>query len=361
VEWLDGNLARKVQRNPVVNKVIFEDMPSLVVIATDLTSESIKIFSKDRTPKASVAEAVAASISIPFIFRPVNMDGLELVDGGLLSNFPAWVFDDERAASDDYIPTFGFKLHRSLVDEDKKEKTTIDYISDVFSTALSGDGVLEIRAIEDMNLIPVKVKAKTLDLEIPFEKKEDIYVYGKDSATDFFRDYIGPSNPEDILEVLGLTYSHIEKAIGRRALLRANVTMPVGQKRNKLRILYPFNMNRDTDDRMIFGLDAGAVGRCWQTHSPVVADLVAAKNVFDSEWKLSKYQQALIRPTLKCLLSVPVFDPREFDKNRVAVENPLLGVLTFDSDEDLVTEFARVEVQQAAADGAKIIASRLQT
>jgi predicted acylesterase/phospholipase RssA len=78
VEWLDGNLASKVQRNPVVNKVIFEDMPSLVVIATDLTSESIKIFSKDRTPKASVAEAVAASISIPFIFRPVNMDGLEI-------------------------------------------------------------------------------------------------------------------------------------------------------------------------------------------------------------------------------------------------------------------------------------------
>jgi hypothetical protein len=85
-----------------------------------------------------------------------------------------------------------------------------------------------------------------------------------------------------------------------------------------------------------------------------------AKGVFESEWKLSKYQQALIRPTLKCLLSVPIFDARTFDKNRPAVENPIIGILTLDSDEDLVAEFAKVEVQQAAAGGARIIASRLQ-
>jgi NTE family protein len=362
VTWLDDQLARKVKRNPTLNRVVFHDMPTpLVVISTDLTTQSIKIFSKEKTPKVSVADAVAASISIPFIFRPFNLDGLELVDGGLLSNFPAWVFDDERQALDDFVPTFGFKLNNAVLkDNGVREKTTIDFVSDVFSTALSGDGVLEIRAIENMNLIPVKVRANTLDFEIPFEKKESLYVFGKDSASDFFRDFIGPSDPGDISDVLIVTRSHVLEAIERRpAPLRLNVTMPVGHKKDKLRILYPYNMNKDADDKMEFGLDVGAAGRCWQTHSPVVVDLQAAKGVFDSEWKLNKYQQALIRPTLRCLLSMPIFDGRKFDKSKQAVENPLLGVLTIDSDEDLVREFAKVEVQQAAADGAKIIAYRL--
>ena len=34
-----------------------------------------------------------------------------VVDGGLLSNFPLWLFDGERTARDgDIIPTIGFKL-----------------------------------------------------------------------------------------------------------------------------------------------------------------------------------------------------------------------------------------------------------
>ena len=361
VTWLDDQLARKVKRNPTLNKVVFQDMPTpLVIISTDLTTKSIKVFSKEKTPKSSVADAVASSISIPFIFRPFNLDGLELVDGGLLSNFPAWVFDDERQKLDDFVPTFGFKLNNAVVkDNGVREKTTIDFISDVFSTALSGDGVLEIRAIENMNLIPVKVRANTLDFEIPYEMKERMYVFGKDSAGDFFREFIGPSDPEDILDVLSVTRSHVLGAIQRSAHLRLNVTMPVGHKKDKLRILYPYNMNKDADDRMEFGLDVGAAGRCWQKHSPVVVNLDEAKGVFDSEWKMNKYQQALIRPTLKCLLSMPIFDPRKFDKTKPAVENPLLGVLTIDSDEDLTLELVKVEVQRAVADGAKIIASRL--
>lgn len=361
VIWLDNHLAQRVKRNSKVNRVVFEDMPiPLAVITTDLTSQSIKVFSKTKTPKISVADAVAASISIPFIFKPFILEESELVDGGLLSNFPAWVFDDERQQMDEYIPTFGFKLHNAIAAESVlKTKTTFDFLADLFSTALSGDGVLEIRAIENMNLIPVKVRANTLDFDIPFERKEDLYVYGKDSATDFFRDFIGPSNPEDIFDVLSIARSHVVQAMQKNAVLRSNVTMPVGQKKDKLRILYAFNMNKDSDDRMEFGLDVGAVGQCWQSHLAVVADL-GEKSAVHSLWKLSKYQLALIRPTLKSVLSVPIFDLRKFDNSKPAVENPMLGVLSVDSDEDLLAEFAKENVQQALADAAKLIASRLQ-
>lgn len=40
-----------------------------------------------------VAHAVHMSASIPFFFEPVIEAGHHFVDGGLLSNFPVWLFD----------------------------------------------------------------------------------------------------------------------------------------------------------------------------------------------------------------------------------------------------------------------------
>jgi NTE family protein len=69
----------------------------------------------------SVADAVRASMSIPFFFEPAELvhakrttDGGEvaksvLVDGGMLSNFPVDVFDTPAGRSPRW-PTFGIKL-----------------------------------------------------------------------------------------------------------------------------------------------------------------------------------------------------------------------------------------------------------
>jgi NTE family protein len=66
----------------------------------------------------SVADAVRASMSIPFYFRPVALTGADgftstLVDGGVLSNFPIDSFDrfDRRAPR---WPTFGVTVMPNL-------------------------------------------------------------------------------------------------------------------------------------------------------------------------------------------------------------------------------------------------------
>ncbi len=77
----------------------------LVVTATDITRGQLVrlpwdyrgIYGLD-PDEQHVADAVRASMSIPFLFRPVTItsaDGLEstLVDGGLLSNYPIDTFD----------------------------------------------------------------------------------------------------------------------------------------------------------------------------------------------------------------------------------------------------------------------------
>lgn len=49
----------------------------------------------------------SVSMSIPFFFRPFKIDKACFVDGGILSNFPVWLFDSEGEPE---WPTFGFKL-----------------------------------------------------------------------------------------------------------------------------------------------------------------------------------------------------------------------------------------------------------
>jgi NTE family protein len=77
----------------------------LVVTATDVTRGQLVRLPWDyrdvyglNPDEQSVADAVRASMSIPFLFRPVTLTsaaGLEstLVDGGLLSNYPIDTFD----------------------------------------------------------------------------------------------------------------------------------------------------------------------------------------------------------------------------------------------------------------------------
>ncbi len=63
-----------------------EDLPVPVVIgATNLDEGTKVIFEKGPLP-----ERVAASCSIPIVFKPQKIDGVRYVDGGVLHNLPAW-------------------------------------------------------------------------------------------------------------------------------------------------------------------------------------------------------------------------------------------------------------------------------
>lgn len=68
------------------------------IVATDLGTGQARVWSTDGTPDDSVALAVRSSCSIPGFFQAVHMGGTRLVDGGLLSNLPAFVFASPKPA-----------------------------------------------------------------------------------------------------------------------------------------------------------------------------------------------------------------------------------------------------------------------
>lgn len=85
----------------------------LYITGTDLTYQSLRIFSHEQYPDMRIKDAVRISLSIPLYFKPVLIDdkgkvydkavnGVNLhmmVDGGALSNYPVFMFDSSRYVS----------------------------------------------------------------------------------------------------------------------------------------------------------------------------------------------------------------------------------------------------------------------
>ena len=117
LEWL----SELVANSPVGGKpdLTFEELVNcggmeLKVYATDLFTRSLKAFSPTATPTVPIAEAVRASMSIPFYFDAWrfsnnNPDDHFYVDGGVLYNFPIAAFDDLQSGQVN-TETLGFQL-----------------------------------------------------------------------------------------------------------------------------------------------------------------------------------------------------------------------------------------------------------
>jgi len=99
----------------------------LRMIATDITRKEMLVLPDDiagyRNPETGqpfdpdffrIADAVRMSMSIPYFFQPIILthhqsgEPSTIVDGGVLSNFPVWIFDTQEATA--ARPTFGFHL-----------------------------------------------------------------------------------------------------------------------------------------------------------------------------------------------------------------------------------------------------------
>lgn len=76
---------RKFLRDVIPYKRI-EDLPiKTVICATDIDTGESVAFEEGPLP-----ECVAASCSIPIVFKPAIINGVKYVDGGLTHNLPAW-------------------------------------------------------------------------------------------------------------------------------------------------------------------------------------------------------------------------------------------------------------------------------
>jgi NTE family protein len=367
---IDGWLrAARIEIPPTQPRLLFSDLdptrvPPLRIIASDVDRQSPVVFSRERTPEVPVAKAIAASIAIPFFFRPVQLDidgtTRTLVDGGLVANFPVWIFDDaRRRRRADPTPIIGFRLLERKDAPTDSRSSPLSFARALLETALNGNVEIHARGIDDLYTFPIEVNASTYDFDLSAAQKEDLYRSARQQAGYRLLKEVAPRNPRVLAVMLKEAAELFIKEAGFTRQLRANLALL--SSRDTLRIVAGHNMDEDADDRLEFELDASACGECWNKHDLVVFDVGLYLETKAAIPGLSKYQQALVRPTLATILSVPIFDPARFSQARDDVFNPLIGVLNFDSDDATVADFmsAASAARAAAVMCGEILSARL--
>jgi NTE family protein len=142
----------------------------------------------------SVADAVRASASIPFFFQPWHIpvepsvaDGhreLVLTDGGMLSNFPVSLFDDDE------YPTFGVKLSARLSLQQQGWHATNGVLSlgkALISTMTSAHDQLYVdqESVCSRTVFVDTSGVSSTNFKLSEQEKAGLYSKGADAATRF--------------------------------------------------------------------------------------------------------------------------------------------------------------------------------
>jgi hypothetical protein len=153
--WMEGALKDLVRhRHPEVAQrpVRFRDLTMpLHVVASDLAAAQPYVWSSEKTPNESVAFAVRCSCSIPLFYQAVRYGQAVLVDGGLLSNLPAFVFaaleDHERSALSRIV---SFQLVGAPLKIANAVATPLRFVLRLSDTAIGGGTAIQLALQPDV-------------------------------------------------------------------------------------------------------------------------------------------------------------------------------------------------------------------
>jgi NTE family protein len=168
----------------------------LRVIASDVTGRRLLALPQDAThigvepDELSVALAVRMSMSIPLFFEPVNLGGHLIVDGGLLSNFPVWLFDSHGRRP--RWPTFGLLLvepepRKSVAHRlDEGGGGLIDFFKAIAQTVLEAHDRLYIQQADFARTIPIPtLGVRTTEFDLSRDRALELYESGRSAAGEF--------------------------------------------------------------------------------------------------------------------------------------------------------------------------------
>lgn len=193
-EWVFEQLADK-------NIYTFKDLPknSLKMIVSDVTLEKMIVIPDDLErvygidpDHFSIAEAVRMSASFPYFFMPKKLktkskDRSIIVDGGLLSNFPVWLYQTPNKTLK--RPVLGVHITSGL--EENKQRTiknALSMLHALFSTMKVAHDNRYISLSKDHNIISIPVEhVQTMNLSITEEAKKELLEKGYQSANDFLK------------------------------------------------------------------------------------------------------------------------------------------------------------------------------
>lgn len=180
-DFIDKAIIAKMNHRSVdASNITFEELANdqehpipLKIVATNSSSECLELFCLERTPNVAIADAVAASICLPVIFTPFKFSFKrkgskklfkgKFLDGGLVSNLPAWPFDEERELYP-HVPTVALNIASPVVESDKH------WLFSVANTVVNGTSEVHTRAAGRMSKIALSTKLELLEFDADLER-----------------------------------------------------------------------------------------------------------------------------------------------------------------------------------------------
>lgn len=168
----------------------------LRVIAADISGGRMLILPQDLAEEFGVdpdgfpvSDAVRMSMSIPYFYEPFRLDKRFIVDGGVLSNFPVWLFDSAGVPE---WPTFGFKLvtREEMLSPRQKIYGPITLLKALFLTMMEAHDARqqeESNTVRTINIDTLDVKAT--DFHLSKDGAQALYASGERAARRFFESW----------------------------------------------------------------------------------------------------------------------------------------------------------------------------
>lgn len=193
-DWIKEKIEKKYYSNNYKKgenePVLFKDLnKDLVIYSVDLTNLKYKEFSNIETPNFEIAKAVRASVSMPGLFRPLEIDKNLIVDGDLLKSMPLWKVSNYICSIKDRIIEFRLEDNQAA----KKPKNAIEYVNRVYN-AISGfatDNIIENYSKKDkFEYIKINTPdVSVVDFMISKAKRKKLYELGYSETKNYFENY----------------------------------------------------------------------------------------------------------------------------------------------------------------------------
>ena len=188
-----GDLIIPEEKGILLNNNKYKRKYKLHIIATDISHGKMLILPEDiaeygiNPDDLEVSLAIRMSMSIPYFFQPVNLNNVNtnkkslIVDGGVLSNYPVWIFDVNGIPR---WPTIGFKLGGNKEIREHKITNILNFTSSIIETMLEAQDDIHIREMDYLRTVKINtLDIKTTDFNISNKKIMDLYNSGEICAT----------------------------------------------------------------------------------------------------------------------------------------------------------------------------------
>lgn len=180
--WIDEHLTRLLPKEK--HPICFSSLPfPTYIVSTDIRRSEAKVWSQKTTPNELVADAVQASCAIPIFFQPVSR---RYIDGGVLSNLPAFVFFD-RTQSERPLASRVLAFTLIADEDDPRELGPENFLRLLANAIVDGSQQLQLNLQSNVHIVQIPTgDIKATDFNRMTSEAVDILIENGTNATRTF-------------------------------------------------------------------------------------------------------------------------------------------------------------------------------